>query len=196
MPRTTFYAALRYPLPTEIADPAAQTQNLATDLDSACTTRDTSRTSALHRPQVSIYRAAGSQNVTKASMTTLTGYDTTLYDPGSLANAGTGIITFTQAGMYYCEGTFDLSNSATGTLTYVISALSKNGATSLAAASNFIARRNFPSNSSDWLVSVSGMFLFAATDTLRLMMQWGGSGAGPGVVSGYRLSAWMTCTNP
>lgn len=196
MPRTTSYAGLRYPLYTETADPATQTQNLATDLDTACNTRDTTRTAALHRPQVSIYRASGSQSVAKATMTTLTGYDTTYYDPGGLANTGTGIITFTQAGMYYCEGTLDLSNSGTGALTYVIAALSRNNATSMSSASNFIARRNYPANSSDWLPSVSGIFLMAATDTLRLMVQWSGSGAGPTPVAIYKLSAWMCCTNP
>lgn len=193
MPRTTPYAGLRYPLPNETADPATHTQNLATDLDTACNTRDASRSSALKRPRASISRTSGTQSVAKATMTTLTGYTATDYDTSGIANAGTGILTCQTAGAYYVCGTAGISNSGVGTATILWIGISKNDS---AAPLGLVGRRNWPSNDGLWQLSCTGVFVLAVSDTLRLKVQWSGSGAGPTPVSVYQLSMAMIATNP
>lgn len=193
MPRTTPYAGLRYPLPNETSDIAAQTQNLATDLDTACNTRDATRSAALKRARASISRPTGSQNVAKGSLVTLTGYTVTDYDTASMANAGTGILTCQQAGLYYVSATAGISNSGTGTLTYSWVGVSRNNSTT---PPDLVGRRNWPSSDSLWQPTCCGVFLLALTDTLRVMVAWSGSGAGPTPVSVYQLSATLIATNP
>lgn len=193
--RVTPARGIRYPGLEELGRPSAL-QYTAEDFDTAFTKSDSLRSAAEHKPRARVWRAAGSQNITKATWTQLTGFDTELYDSDNLGNLGTNNdrLTVNTPGLYlfaaYAQGNTGGVAMGSGRL-----AIARNAAT--IGSADFIHKAGYVAvAASTYLFSCWAVYLMAATDNARLWVYWNGTPAGPAPFSSYSLTATLLCTNP
>lgn len=193
--RVTPNRGLRYPDLPELAKPDAL-RVFAEDADTATTKTDALRTNGLHRPRARVWRAAGSQNITKNTWTQLTGMDTELYDTDNMGNLGVNNdrLTVNTPGLYLFVATSQ-GNTGGAAMGAGRMAIAKNAAT--IGSADFINQPSYVAQAaSSYQFRCFAVYLMAATDVVKIWAFWNGAPAGPAPWSLYSLSALMLCTNP
>jgi hypothetical protein len=176
MAGATTVQAFPYPFLNEAATPVS-VQNLANQIDTRLTAKDTARSTAMRRDTARINRISGSISLAINTINNQT-FDTESWDVGGLANLGVNNerITIVKTGLYYVHGSY-IGTAMANTATVIEAAINRNG-------TSFIKHKESLSDlggagTQDRYIQVAGVKSLTAGDIIQLQAFWNGSGGGP-----------------